>query len=155
MKRNGFDRQDDGYVSASELAEMAVCERRVWFDTTVGRAETQAQRQAKERGLQEHARFYQEAMAMAERPRGRCFIATQLLGPDDPDTEALRAFRDVVLRRGPAGRAFILWYYRTSPALCRGLRDMPRMTRVVEWCVRGIARCSRLIVKLRAGMGRP
>lgn len=45
-------------VSASELAQMGVCERIVVFEHLYGRRRTSAQRQAIQRGLQAHQRFY-------------------------------------------------------------------------------------------------
>lgn len=45
-------------VSASELAQMGVCERLVVFEKRHGKRRTMVQRRAIERGLQAHQRFY-------------------------------------------------------------------------------------------------
>ena len=97
--------QDDPYISASELAQMGYCERKVAFDARHGAQDTPQQLQAKQRGRALHARFYEESQRVAEASatRGRCFIATLALG-DGPETRQLRAFRDLYLRRSAAGR---------------------------------------------------
>jgi hypothetical protein len=42
-----------------------------------------------------------------------CFVACAVYGSSDlPQVVALRAFRDRVLVRHPAGRVFVWWYYR-------------------------------------------
>ena len=47
-----------------------------------------------------------------------CFVATACYGNEShPAVIALRHFRDDFLRHGAAGRLFIAWYYRNSPAL--------------------------------------
>ncbi|MDO8774721.1 MAG: hypothetical protein Q7K57_39660 [Burkholderiaceae bacterium] len=47
-------------VSASELAQMGVCERLVVFEHQYGKRRTAEQQRAAMRGLQAHARFYRE-----------------------------------------------------------------------------------------------
>lgn len=61
-------------VSASELAQMGVCERLVLFEHRYGSHRSAQQRAAMARGDREHRRFFLEGQL--ER-RGRCFIATQ------------------------------------------------------------------------------
>jgi hypothetical protein len=49
---------------------------------------------------------------------GRCFVATACCGDaEHPTVRVLLRFRDEYLRRHPAGRMFIAWYYRHGPAL--------------------------------------
>lgn len=50
-------------VSASELAEMAVCERRVLLSHLHGERRTRGQRIAMQRGLRAHDRFHREGLA--------------------------------------------------------------------------------------------
>ena len=88
-------------VSASELAQMGVCERRVKFEHDRGRRRTPEQLQAMERGLQAHETFYRDGQDAA-RAGGRCFVATLLFG-EAPETRILRCFRDQVLRLGRWG----------------------------------------------------
>lgn len=50
-------------------------------------------------------------------PPGPCFVATVAFGELAPETQALRAFRDRVLLRSRAGRAFVSAYYVHGPGL--------------------------------------
>lgn len=121
MKRN----QDD-FVSASELARMGYCERQVAFDAACGERVGPSRRKARLRGLHLHEEFYQESqrIARASETKGRCFVATLAFGESD-ETRALRAFRDLYLRRSFAGRWFIRAYYRASPGLCVWMQPRP------------------------------
>jgi uncharacterized repeat protein (TIGR01451 family) len=57
---------------------------------------------------------------------GSCFIATAAYGsPAERHVAALRQFRDRVLRRSAAGRAFIAWYYEHSPPIARYISTRP------------------------------
>ena len=73
MGHGTMDRGESSGVSASELAAMGMCERRVALDHRHGRKVSAAQHEALQRGLRLHAAF--DAQAAAERPgrRGRCF----------------------------------------------------------------------------------
>lgn len=119
-------KQDD-FVSASELARMGYCERQVAFDAACGEKVGPAQRQAQLRGQQAHQAFYQESqrIAKASATKGRCFVATLVLGASQ-ETRSLRAFRDLYLRRSVGGRWLIGAYYRTSPCLCEWMKDKPK-----------------------------
>lgn len=132
---------DDGFVSASEIARLAYCERQVAFDAAFGRRATRDQRHAQLRGQRAHEAFYRESqrIAKASERKGQCFVATLALG-DCSETRALRAFRDLYLRRSIAGRWLIAAYYRTSPHLCRWMKTKPRLVhasrpplRVLAW----------------------
>ncbi len=55
-----------------------------------------------------------------------CFIATACYGsPDTAQVIYLRAFRDHVLLRHAAGRAFVRFYYAVSPPIADALRPRP------------------------------
>jgi hypothetical protein len=57
-------------------------------------------------------------MQIESKSGGTCFVATVAYGdPSHPDVVLLRRFRDEVLVRYTAGRAFIAWYWRTGPRL--------------------------------------
>jgi hypothetical protein len=58
-KRNPQDQP----VSASQLAQMGVCERLVVFEHRYGKLKAAEQRQAIERGLRAHERFYRDGHA--------------------------------------------------------------------------------------------
>ena len=145
------DRSDE-FVSASELARMGYCERQVAFDAAYGRRSTQAQEHARERGLKAHAAFYDESrrIAAASATKGRCFVATLVLGECD-DTRALRAFRDLYLRRSVCGRWLVGTYYRTSPVLCAWLETWPRAIRPLRWLLKGLARAAGAAVHRKLG----
>ncbi len=61
-------------VSASELAQMGVCERLVVFEHRYGKRRTVEQQHAIKRGLLAHERFYRERHRDSIRP-GRYFVA--------------------------------------------------------------------------------
>jgi hypothetical protein len=124
-------------VSASELAQMGVCERLVFFEHYYGKRITASQRAAIERGLEEHARFYREGIGTSAK-KGRCYIATVVFG-ETWEVMALRAFRDRVLRRCAAGRRLILMYYRTAPAFCKVLERWPGLQPLARALLRPIA----------------
>jgi len=55
---------------------------------------------------------------------GNCFIATAAFGSYlEPEVMALRHFRDRYLLTTAAGRAFVAWYYRVSPAVASEIRQ--------------------------------
>lgn len=66
MDRSGFRARRPDVVSASELAEMGVCERRVLLAHRHGPRRTSAQRGAMRRGLHAHERFHRDGLAAKE-----------------------------------------------------------------------------------------
>jgi len=64
---------------------------------------------------------------------GNCFIATAAFGSYlEPEVRILRKFRDEYLMAYEAGRAFVEWYYRTSPPAAALIRDHAWMRSVVR-----------------------
>jgi hypothetical protein len=124
-------------VSASELAQMGVCERLIFFEHYYGKRSSASQRAAMERGLEEHDRFRREGIRISAKS-GRCYIATLVFG-NSWEVMALRAFRDRVLRRRAAGRRLILMYYRTAPAFCKLLEDWTALRPIARAVLRPIA----------------
>ena len=116
MKAAEKRRRRSTSVSASELAQMGVCERVVVFEHRYGKRRLPEQRAAIERGRREHEQFHREERIASALP-GRCFIATMVFG-EGPETQTLRAFRDQVLRRGPTGRRLIVTYDRVACGAC-------------------------------------
>jgi hypothetical protein len=68
---------DDEFVSASEIARLAYCERQVAFDAAFGRRPTPHQRRAQARGRGAHEEFYRESrrIAKASERKGRVLPA--------------------------------------------------------------------------------
>ena len=110
-------------VSASQLAQMEVCERLVFFEARCGKRKSRCQLEAIDRGKKEHATFFREGVrsrpgVQTSLSKPWCFCASLAWGPEAPETELLRKFRDRILRRSTAGRRLIRLYYRTAPVLC-------------------------------------
>jgi len=62
-----------------------------------------------------------------------CFIATAAYGHySDPEVQALREFRDRYLLTNGPGRAFVGWYYRSSPPAAAALNAHPEFKPVVR-----------------------
>lgn len=120
--QNGKRARRNDKVSASELAQMGVCERLVRYEARHGKRMSIDQRDAIARGRREHDRFFRDAAVATpgvqtslEKPW--CFIASVTYGPTAPETQTLRQFRDHVMRPTAAGRGLIRLYYRASPRL--------------------------------------
>jgi hypothetical protein len=127
-KRTGIKKMAS--LSASQLAQMGVCERLVVFEHRYGKRVSPEQRQAIRRGLDEHERFYRAGMDAPTR-RGRCYIATLVFG-ESLETNILRQFREQVLRTHRMGRWVIKVYYQTAPAICRYLEQWPILQKIVR-----------------------
>jgi hypothetical protein len=124
-------------VSASDLAQMGVCERLVLFEDRYGTRSTASQRAAMQRGLTEHERFYLDGVLLSEK-KAPCYIATLVFGPSR-ETAALKLLRDRVLRPHPTGRWLIGLYYRTAPRVCEVLERWPWLQPVVRALLKPIA----------------
>ncbi|OIQ92191.1 hypothetical protein GALL_258680 [mine drainage metagenome] len=77
MRKRGDPRADERQVSASELAQMGVCERLMVFEQRHGKRLTLAQRKAIQRGLRTHRWFYRDRHRDIA-ANGHCVIATQV-----------------------------------------------------------------------------
>ena len=125
-------------ISASELAQMGVCERLVVFEHKYGKRPSPEQREGIQRGLIEHERFYQDGIQTSAK-RGRCYIATLVYG-ESRETTTLRLFREQVLRPYTLGRGLIKLYYRTAPGICLCLEHWPWLQPVAGWILRPLVR---------------
>ena len=123
-------------VSASELAQMGACERLVLFEARYGKRKSRCQQKAIERGRREHTEFFREGLRSQSGVRTSlskpwCFCASLAWGPEAPETDLLRRFRDQILRRTTAGRGLIRGYYNTAPGLCRRLEGRRKLIRAL------------------------
>ncbi len=137
-------------VSASELAQLGYCERVVHLDWRHGPKRSKEQVMAQARGNQAHEQFYRDSVEVARvsQTKGKCFVATMALG-ECAETNALRAFRDLYLRRSDVGRRCIGVYYRVSPALCRAMERRPVGLAVVRGMVKAAAVAAAWLVDRR------
>jgi len=151
MKAAGKRRRPSASVSASELAQMGVCERLVVFEHRHGKRSTPAQRSAIERGLQAHEWFYRDGQVSSD-ARGRCFIATMVYG-EGHETRVLRRFRDRALRPWPCGRWLIDLYYRVAPGMCEVLARWPVVQSAIRVALRPVVWCAERWLQTREGGG--
>ena len=124
-------------VSASELAQMGACERLVLFEARYGKRRSRCQQKAIERGRTEHDKFFKDGVrsqADVETSLSQpwCFCASLAWGPEAPETDLLRRFRDRILRRSAAGRRLIRLYYKTAPGLCERIGGRRRLIRALR-----------------------
>jgi hypothetical protein len=143
--RRADRRRDD--VSATELAEMGFCEKRVQLAHLHGKQATAEQRRAMARGLVAHRRYFDEGMASTS--DRRCFVSTCVFGPDAVETHVLRAYRDVVLMRRLWGRWAVAMYYWAAPAVCVILNSSPTAATAVRGLLRSVGSGCRKAIGLR------
>ena len=145
MRPTKEDRRTRSSVSASELAQMGVCEKRMRFEATLGKRRTSTQDQDSERGITRHGRFHQDAVRRgpgvqtSEPQPSRCFVATVVFG-ESPETRTLREFRDTVLQRHWMGRAVIAVYYAVGPTIAAFLAAGRRRQGIVRILLRPLVR---------------
>lgn len=87
---------------------------------------------------------------------GGCFIATAAFGTAMADeVRYLRAFRDQYLLTNAWGRAFVDWYYRTSPPIADSLRERDGLRAVVRAALRPLIAVAKRLVSAEqaAAMG--
>ena len=138
------------FVSASELAEMGFCEKKVLLTHRLGRRVSVARLDAQSMGLEAHGDFHRDAFHVAPAVKSSvakpwCFIASELFGQGAWETGALRMGRDRILRKSAAGRAFIGFYYRRSPGIARWLHRHPRSRAISRATLRPVAAVLRRI----------
>lgn len=151
MRRHRKQKRDLGTVSATELAEMGFCEKRVLLAHLHGEGLTPAQRRSVDRGRKAHEQFYREGLAAASEARAdrRCFVATCLYGDSAWQTETLRRFRDKVLLRCHLGCRVVEAYYALAPGVCRLLVRLPWLRPPVCALVGVLVRAARRCVEGR------
>lgn len=118
------------YHTITDIVATAYCEQKVVFDRERGDARPLSVRAKAATGSFEHLRFQVEGQTRAVIDR-RCFIATTIYGPDAPETNFLRAWRDRVLMPSMLGRVLVQSYYAISPSLVLMLTRNGRAAAVV------------------------
>ena len=123
-------------VSASELSQMGGCERLVLFEARYGKRKSRCQQEAIERGRTQHHKFFKDGVrsqsdVQTSLSKPWCFCASLAWGPEAPEMDLLRRFRDRILRRTAAGRGLIRVYYKTAPGLCRRLEGRRKLIRAL------------------------
>lgn len=127
-------------VSASELAEMGVCERRMVVEQRYGRIFTASQCEDIRRGLHLHAVFDAQSSGPPSGVRGPCFIATHVFGHSAPQTQVLRRYRDRVLRASALGGWSVACYYRVAQLVCGWLSHHLYACMSVRMCLGPVVR---------------
>jgi PKD repeat protein len=78
---------------------------------------------------------------------GRCFIATAAYGSyADPHVVVLRDFRDSVLLKNRAGRAFVSLYYKLSPPAAEFISERPALRRITRAALMPLIYMSRFVL---------
>lgn len=128
----------DEWCSASDLAQMGVCEGVVVFEGRHGKRKTPVQVAESERGIAAHKAFYEEHLHGASKspPKRWCFVATLAYGEAALETSLLRRFRDERLRPSSVGRALVRLYYRHSPRLCAACAGRPWAVALLRMAIR-------------------
>lgn len=72
-----------------------------------------------------HVEDFQNTHRLLRSKLAKCFIASAIYGPDSPEVEILRHFRDAKLSKNPVGRAFIDAYYKFSPPVAEAMAKAP------------------------------
>ena len=126
------------HITATELASLATCEYKTMLDYWYGKGASTKTKEQRRAGQAEHDRHHKEATRWATKPAAtedkRCFVATELYGPDAMETRSLRSWRDTTLSRLPFGAVLISIYYRISP----GIAEYLHKHRWARWIVRKI-----------------
>lgn len=135
-------------VSITRIVSASYCEQKVILDRIHGQKKTAEVAHKAAQGDREHLRFESEGKALAARgpimpqPTAasspapatdkRCFIATAVYGEDAQETNALRAWRDQVLKVSFLGRWFIRIYYRVSPSVATIIGRRPMLLQIAR-----------------------
>lgn len=77
----------------------------------------------------------------------RCFIATAAYGHySKPQVQALRDFRDAYLMKHSVGRAFVQWYYTSSPPAAAFISQHPLLRTLTAWALLPLVGMAYLLV---------
>ncbi len=76
-------------------------------------------------------------------PKGPCFLATAVYGPEASELDDFRRFRDRILLPLAPGRALVQIYYRVGPALASGANRRPWLRRAFKAVLEPVRRAIR------------
>lgn len=126
-------------ISAGELAEMGLCEKKIHLRQLLGPRQVCPQRKvARLEGVVAHAAMH---AASTKESKRQCFIATSIYGVDAPETDCLRSFRDTHLNPHWWGKCLVTLYYRVSPMIVRVIKRNPLVRRYVTTSLDHLIRC--------------
>lgn len=119
-------------ISASDVGKAAYCPHSLSLQKKYSYSSSDRQRA----GTKAHDAMNDRLLNTQD---SRCFIATHALGLHDPDTQALRDWRDRFLMKHRAGRHLVNLYYWLSPRLVRHLTAHGRATQFLAYLLRKVA----------------
>lgn len=119
-------------ISASDVGKAAYCPHSLSLQKKHAYSSNDRQRA----GTKAHAQMNDHLLNTQD---SRCYIATHALGANDPDTQALRDWRDRFLMPHWGGRSFVNLYYWLSPYLIQHLSANSLATRALAFLLRKAA----------------
>lgn len=121
-------RRRGNYVSASELADMEYCERKIALEVRFGKRMGRDRAHRAAQGTLAHEAFFEEGVQGNEPRRpGVCVIAKLGLANAE-DQDVLRRVRDQWLEPNRVGRLFVQGYYKCGAGV-QPLLEANRMIR--------------------------
>lgn len=130
-----------GIVSATELSQIAVCERKIYLKAKYGtRKDSNASMADKARGKALHKRAEHQNHEHRKVDK-RCFIASCVYGIDAEETVFLRKFRDDSLSSSLLGRMFIQSYYKISPGIAVLLANNKWLSGIAKLSLDRLIKC--------------
>lgn len=126
--------------SSGDLAKLVGCEREFFLERETGIQNsdpTMRARAAAGEAAHQKAQVQMESFHNKGAQDSRCVVASAVYGPDAPETDELRDFRDQSLLPTAAGRAIVKGYYRVSPPIAEFLSKHPRAATPVRRALDG------------------
>jgi len=105
-------------ISASMLAQLGSCEKQAHLSFIHGKRIPEFRQKLMDKGTIAHEQNRNRVLSEKKTDK-RCFIATEIYGPNAPQTIALRTFRDQQLLPNPLGKIFVKLYYIYSPFIVK------------------------------------
>lgn len=141
MKKAEGKGPTDQPLSATELAEMGLCEKRVQLRHRLGVRQLKEQEARTAHGLREHRRYFEEGAAATRSAGfgGRCLIVSRIFGDTAWQTNALRRSRDGVLLTKSWGRQVVRACVWTALIACAAVRRWPMLQKPVRVCLDRLA----------------